>query len=281
MFKKSNNTKIDQHRKKITFTYKPIKFKKEKSSNIWKYIIIFITIAGIIGVSYTVFFSGIFNIQKIIIETEKKSVLNKDDVEVSVSNLLNKNLLFVSEDEISKTIKELYPIISDIIIKKYYPNIIRISLYDYQKVAVVIINEKGNFIINEQGTIIDTDISKGKDLLKIYIDSDIDPVMYKQIIKPSDLIFIFKNLKPINNLLGLTIKHVYYNNNSKELNFRLNNNWVLKFEINQNIEKALQELLLALEKTDKTNISEIDLRIPSKIFIKRKTEIPTKNTDTK
>jgi cell division septal protein FtsQ len=233
-----------------------------------KWVVSILVISLLVGGIYIAFFSGIFNVKKISVALSNNSSINKDDVEVNLTKFLNKNMLWVSGEEIQNFLRGIYPVIKEVQVIKSFPATIEVQAEEYQKVAIVIM-DRGKFIINEKGIVVGTDITEGKDLLKINFITDTQPAMYQTLIKYDQLYFIFKQLKPIYRAFNQTIRYVNLDDNAKDVRYQLDNGWILRFEVGQDVEKDLNNLQSSLSRLNLNDIviKEIDLRISGKIFL--------------
>ena len=137
--------------------------------------------------------SIIFPIKQILIENNVATDLQK--LKYDFNFLINKNLLFLNEGKILKTIKK-YDFISNIQLKKKYPNTLKITIIEKVPVATQTIDRKKFYITkdNEKINFID---------LKIYSNLPIIIGKYKNF-------DIFYNDLETNNFKVNEIKAFYY-----------------------------------------------------------------------
>jgi len=237
-----------------------------------------ITLLTILAI-YGIFFSNYFLIENIKIDNEnfKNETLN-DEIRTKITNVFDQNLLFTNVEELESRILKEFPEIQEVVIKKDYPNTLKIEFEKFP-LTTNVINEsksiKRSFIINSIGYAVKED-TENKSLPFIRIKSE-EPVNTESpVIEAAKLNYILQSIAYFEDKFGMTIKEVEYKKTAREIHLLTEKDFYIWLDIQRPYEKQLKKLKKALVKLDiyNENLQYIDLRIAGesgdKIIYKRK-----------
>lgn len=233
-----------------------------------------------LGTIYVIFFTNLFQVKKIQIFEGEQETTNVQ-VRKLIEPLRGKNILFIDNDAISRTLRNEIENISAISIKKLPPKTIKITYAKFQNVANLInVNTKKNSertkqIINEVGVI----TQKGKsnlDLPNISIQRNGEFELSDQAISQSKLNYILEAIQMFTEKFDIQVFEAAYLLEAREVHLVTNQGFNVWIDMEQDLEKQLNKLKNAIPKIDiyKDPLEYIDLRIESangdKIIFKRK-----------
>lgn len=93
------------------------------------------------------FFDQLFLIKKIqLISDRKSSLANQDE-------LINKNLIFLNEDQAAKEIVQENALIKKAVVDKLWPSTLKVTIYFYEPIAALVVNQ-GFFNLSVDGRIL-------------------------------------------------------------------------------------------------------------------------------
>ncbi len=189
-----------------------------------------------------------FNLQKI--EIENNFILKEKEIKKLLFPIYNKNLLFLSNHEIKKALKQ-NSFIESFEIKKKYPSTLKIEIYEKKPIAIIF---------------------KKKE--KFYLSDKIELVKFKKIEKYEGLPYIFGNEKDFKEL-HLNLKKISFPFNivKKYILFDLNR-WDIETVNNQLVklppDKYLNNLKNFLNIRNKKNFQKykvFDYRLENQLIL--------------
>lgn len=235
---------------------KPYRVKRKRSilrSRFFGLIVLFLAV--IVGISYFLFFSGIFQIGKIIITGEKK--VSKEAIESLVHR---QNIFLIDTPKIKKDILDNFPQIAEVEINRSFPDSLNILVAERLAIAVWCEGERC-FLVDSEGVNFEespVEIS----LLKI---TGAKELLNKE--KISQILEIKDKLK---NSLGITTTQAFIATEER-LNVKTSEGWEIYFNLKGDLNWQITELGLVLEKQifppKRKNLEYIDLRF-SRVFYK-------------
>lgn len=181
--------------------------------------------------------SIIFPIKEILIENNIATDPNK--LKYDFNFLMNKNLLFLNENKILKTINN-YNFISSIQLKKKYPNTIRIIITEKIPVALQIKGKKKFFVTKDDKKIKFINIKIYENLPLIFGNYKNFNIFYNDLKKNN---FNLENIKAfyyfeigrwdivLKNKMTIKLPVNYYTDLLPEINLMLNNSNFLKYKV--------------------------------------------------
>ena len=90
--------------------------------------------------------SSKFNVKKIIIENN--SLLKEKDIKILLTPIYQKNIIFLKNKDIQKALKK-NNFIESFNVKKKYPSTLKIKIFEYEPIAILI-NKKKKFYLNKK-----------------------------------------------------------------------------------------------------------------------------------
>ena len=191
-----------------------------------------------------------FKIQNIEITNNNK--INKTDIINKLNHIYNKNILFISNDDISESLKTVN-YLEKIEVKKKYPDTIVIKIYETKPVGIVFKNNT-KYIIDTVSNLITFNDN--------LVNNNFPNIFGKDAEK--DFINFFEQLKN-NKFPRKQVKNYYYFQIDR-WDVKLTNNQIIKFPSKKRKE-AIQQSVKLLNHEDFENYKVIDLRIHGKIVV--------------
>ena len=256
-------------RKNINIRFGTLKITKVLKKNYIPYFLI-ISLIWVFFILFLIFWP-IFKIKYIEI-IKKDNITNMDISYKAVEDFRWKSILQIDEKDVYSKFIDYQENIKDIDINIDLPNTIKIEVESYKELFNININDK-SYIIVENGTLIPSKSSKNIQYLTIIKEFDKNKFFeYKKIFNQYYLSKITEIIEKLwENLIDIKIKNLTYYEVERELHIETENNIILIFSLDSNIEINEQiEKLVIFNKEDiwlnKNLIVYIDLRIKNKIF---------------
>ena len=179
------------------------------------------------------------------------SINDNKKIENKLNNLQNQNILFINRNSILKILSE-NNLIDSFIIKKYYPNLIKVELKKTNFIALTFINDDKYFIGSNGKLIKHHSISKKK-----------IPIVYGKT-NYKEFINLKKKIDNSTFNYDQIVSIIFFP--SKRFDIKTDNGTIIKFP-EKRILKALN-LVDKIKNSDKLNKNKIiDLRIPGHIIL--------------
>ena len=191
-----------------------------------------------------------FKIQNIEITNNNK--INKTDIINKLNHIYNKNILFISNNDISEPLKTVN-YLEKIEVKKKYPDTIVIKIYETKPVGILFKNNT-KYIIDTVSNLITFNDN--------LVNNNFPNIFGKDAEK--DFINFFEQLKN-NKFPRKQVKNYYYFQIDR-WDVKLTNNQIIKFPSKKRKE-AIQQSIKLLNHEDFENYKVIDLRIHGKIVV--------------
>ena len=191
-----------------------------------------------------------FKIQNIEITNNNK--INKTDIINKLNHIYNKNILFISNNDISEPLKTVN-YLEKIEVKKKYPDTIVIKIYETKPVGILFKNNT-KYIIDTLSNLITFNDN--------LVNNNFPNIFGKDAEK--DFINFFEQLKN-NKFPRKQVKNYYYFQIDR-WDVKLTNNQIIKFPSKKRKE-AIQQFVKLLNHKDFENYKVIDLRIHGKIVV--------------
>ncbi len=190
-----------------------------------------------------------FNIKEIIIENNY--LLKETAITSSLENIYNKNLIMLKDSEIEKILLQ-NSFIDSFSIKKKFPNIIKIKIFEKKPIAVLV-HKKKKFYLSEKNELIE----------------------YKKLKNFSDLPYIFgnqkdfkilnNNLQKINFNYKLIKKFIFYESGRWDLETK--DEKIIKLP-SKNYSKSLKNYLNLRNNKNFNKFKVFDYRIADQLILK-------------
>lgn len=215
-----------------------------------------LVLAAIGGISYFLFFSGIFQIEKVIVTGESK--VSKEAIESLVSP---QNIFLIDISKIRKDILDRFPQIAKAEIHRGFPGTLNISVRERLAVASWCDGENNCFLVDNEGVIFG-EAPAETNLVKI--------AGAREMLGKEKIAKILEIQGKLKDDLGITTTQALIAPEER-LNIETSEGWEIYFKSDGDIDWQLQELGLVLEKqitpAKRKKLEYIDLRF-SRIFYK-------------
>ena len=190
-----------------------------------------------------------FNIVEIIIENN--NIIKDENIKKKLIFLYDKNLIFLNNNDIVITLKEI-DFIESFEIKKLYPNKLKIKIFEKTPIAILQ-NKKKKFYISENIDLINYKlINDYKDLPIVFGDIDNFKIFYK-------------NLKKINFPSKLIKKYYFYE--SKRWDIEIEKKIIIKLSP-KNYINSLENFMNLRTKNTFDKYKVFDYRINNQLILK-------------
>tara|TARA_Y100001958_G_C21245483_1_gene575175 strand:- start:4644 stop:5300 length:657 start_codon:yes stop_codon:yes gene_type:complete len=190
-----------------------------------------------------------FNLDKIIIKNN--SILKKKELEELLVPIYGKNLLLLNNTEIKKILSQ-NSFIDSFDIKKIYPNILKIKIYEKNPIAILI-DKKKKYLLSEQIDLINFETDK--------IFKDLPYVRGNQ----NEFKIFYNNLKEIDFPLDLVKEYTFYDTGRWDIETL--NGKIIKLPSKNYINK-LRNFLDLRTKSNFKKYKIFDYRINNQIILK-------------
>ena len=190
-----------------------------------------------------------FNVKKIIIENN--SLLKEKDIKILLSLIYGKNLIFLKNTDIQKAL-EKNDFIESFNVKKKYPSTLKIKIFEYKPIAILIDKKK-----------------------KFYLNKKINAIKFKNFQTFENLPYVFGNKEEFkifyNNLKKIDFpfyqikKFTFYGSN--RWNLETKNNKIIKLPSKNYIE-SLENFLSISSESDFKKFKVFDYRINNQLILK-------------
>ena len=190
-----------------------------------------------------------FNLKEI--QIKNNFLLKEKDIKELLTPIYNKNLILLNNAEIEKAMKQ-NSFIESFIIKKKYPNTLKIKIFEKKPIAILIYGKK-----------------------KFYLSDKIDLIDFKNLEDFQNLPYVFgkkeefkkfyENLKKIDFPLNSIKNYTYFE--SQRWDLRTKNNKTIKLP-SQNYTKSLQNYLDIQNKDSFKKFIIFDYRIEDQLILK-------------
>ena len=113
-------------------------------------------------------FFSIFFVKRI--EISNNNLVGKDEIKKNLAEIYQKNIFFLRKKNITNKLKKLH-LIDSFEIKKIFPNIIKIKIYEEKPIGIIN-KENTQFIITEKNKLIlmnDVSINKNLPNIKLFL----------------------------------------------------------------------------------------------------------------
>ena len=191
-----------------------------------------------------------FKIQNI--EIVNNYLINKNKITEKLSQIYEKNILFVKRNDIERPLKSI-DFLEKIEVKKKYPNTIIIKVYETKPLAILF-KKNDKFLLDSSSNL----ITFNKNLIAGNFPNVFGEGAQREFIN------FFNQLKN-NNFPMQRVKNLYHFQIGR-WDLQLLNNQIIKFPTNK-IAEAIKQSVELLNRKDFENYNIIDLRIYGKIVV--------------
>ncbi len=190
-----------------------------------------------------------FNVKKIIIENN--SLLKEKDIKMLLSLIYGKNLIYLKNTDIQKAL-EKNDFIESFNVKKKYPSTLKIKIFEYKPIAILI-DRKKKFYMNKEINVIK---------FKNYENYENLPYVFGNV---EEFKIFYKNLEKIDFPFNQIKKFTFYGSN--RWNLETKNNKIIKLPSKNYIE-SLENFLSIYSKSDFKKFKVFDYRINNQLILK-------------
>jgi len=266
--------------------------KKEKkvSNSVFSRIIFrFILLVFMGATAYILFFSSFLEIKRI--SLEGISELKYEDVYMKISEKLSgeylhfipkNNLILISRSKIGKEVSDSFKKISNVEVKKIFPDGIAIKIVE-RKALLVWCSAGPCYIIDENGyaytwTDFESDEIKQNNLLSIIDNSGKPVTVGEKVLDEEYMKFVIALRDELDKETGIKISNEYHVGSriAEEVRVRAEEGWEIFFSTSLPMENSIQTFKTFLEKEmmdkDKSKLEYIDLRAENKVYYKFRDE---------
>lgn len=229
---------------------------------------LFICIAVFIAIAL---FSPYFEIKKIRFVRDNP-LLDIEKLETSLEPFYGRNLLFVSEKDITELLQAEYPEFRSIQMNEKWPSEIELQITVAKPFVNILNEETANFwVVSDDGVVLEPHAQENLPTIHIY--------QYQKPIAPRDKLFekktiqaLFEAQKFIEDDLEIPIEKIDLFLVSREVHLISDTGMALWIDLAQEIFPQVKKLQLADEKIGLylKSFDHIDLRIPEQIFYKER-----------
>ena len=259
------------------FQWEKIYSKRKNKRRAFK-IYLFLVLVGLVGLAYTVFFSGLFDVDDV--ELVGLGVLNQERLQASINVFFEesqgkfipiKNWFFIPKEKLSQFLKKEYPIISEIQIKKEFPSSLILSLEEREPVFIVCSQNQviPCFYIDKEG-IAYQDAPKTEGILISVVETEREFNQGEVLFEP----LLIENLIEFRELLrarlNLPTKRIIAD---EDIVFETYDGWQIRMAADSPFPERFEDLVLLLNseiKEERENLEYIDLTLPNRAYYKLK-----------
>jgi hypothetical protein len=215
---------------------------------------------------YTTIFSNFFQMEKWRIYGDDIVQENsKFDEFIRVDK--GKNLVFIDSGKIEKTIKNQYPEIETIKIKKVFPDTLVMEYKNYDEIANIfnlVGDTQKKFIINEIGLLVEQDY-ENPNLPYIKVKTEKALELNEYALPKETLEYILTAVYDYEEIFGMKIIDAEYWKREKEIHLKTEKDFTIWLDTNLTLQQQFSKLKDSIPKLNiyTENIEYIDLRISS------------------
>jgi hypothetical protein len=230
----------------------------------------FLFLVFLCGIIYLVFVSEFFLVQSIKTDGEINDggVLSSNIVQ-SLSDVREKNLLFLNTNNLQKRLSEMFPDLEKIVVYKSFPKTIKVGFSRFPDTANIIYESasvRSSFVINTIGMVVKSDSEK-PNLPFIRLQRD-EPVNVEEIlIEKSKLDYILESKKFFEDKFGMSVKEVVYKPHAREVHLLTERDFLIWLDIQKDFESQFKKLKKAASNLNiyTEDLEYIDLRIAGSV----------------
>lgn len=246
---------------------------KNAGKTIKKLFILLIMASILSWAGYIILFSDYLIINNI------KFILDDSDLEEAelnpyVTDMLGQSIISINPNKYKNEILQSFPQIEKVYLQKIFPKTIEILVKTYP-IKANIIHKFGSlekkYLINQGGWLVSQDI-ENPNLPYIIIHSDNEFKLKQKLIPDDKLNKILNSFQNFQDFFNIRIFDITYLMKEREIHLRTEKGFDIWLDIQQDITQQIKKLKKAIPNLNiaNENLEYIDLRIPSKIFYKRR-----------
>jgi cell division septal protein FtsQ len=252
------------------------KRKIRRQSKIWVVLRIVLIFAGIIGLLYLLFFTRIFDIQKIDVQGASDTLDEQAAITEYLQDYLGKNLILFNSFSHENTLLDGYPYLKKLKINKIPLHTIRAEIVTYDHIANIQMDfEDGSkqfYIVNELGYIASVGVTN-ETLPTIVMDvtgtdiplpeSEDSPKVNEELISKETLESLLEAKTDFEGKFNMQIMEIHYLKRSRELHLFTERYFYVWIDLTQSVDLQLAKLKKSMSQINiyDDSLDYIDLRI--------------------
>ena len=185
------------------------------------------------------------------IEIENNLLLKDNDIKNLLITFYNKNLVFLNNNEVKKALMQ-NSLIESFIIKKKYPNTLKIKIFEKKPIAILF-DKKNKFYLSEKIDLIEFRNLPNYHTLPYVLGNK------------DDFKIFYNNLKKINFPLNVVKKYTLYETDRWDIETK--NDQIIKLP-SKNYLKSLKNFLILKSKNDFEKYKLFDYRINKQLILR-------------
>ena len=243
---------------------------------VWASVLLLITLLIVVPIWFVwfVFFTSTFTVQSITITDAREHTI--EQVRELASNLIGRNMFFLSTDALTSTITSSLSQVRDAYIVRSLPGTLKIIVQEKDPTLLLLSNKKYYFVDNNGVAYEEARLEILPDVV-LPVVKNTDPeaklTLGTAVVETSFVDFL---LLAEEQLPEVTQAHIVETRipslSAREVHFLLDNNWEIKLDATRSLTTQLNVLRVLLSTTissdDKGLIEYIDLRIPGRVYYK-------------
>jgi hypothetical protein len=219
-----------------------------------------------IFILYTTIFSNFFQLERWRIYGDD-IVQENSKFEEFLRVYKGKNLVFIDSGKIERNIKDQYPEIEMLKVKKVFPDTLVMEYENYPEIANVfnIVGEtQKKFIVNEIGLLVQQDY-ENPNLPYIKVKTDKALGLHEYALPKETLEYILDSVYDFEEIFGMKIIDATYLKREKEIHLKTEKNFSIWLDTGLGLQEQYSKLKEAIPKLNiyTENLEYIDLRISS------------------
>lgn len=239
---------------------------------------VIIGLALLIGLIYLVGFSRVFEVKSWEIVEDGEKITNDEELNNLMKKQKYKNLVFLDENQLGAQVKALHPEVKKVMIKKIFPQKIKVEMEKYPIAANIINIVQGiqkKFVADTQGFLADEN-TENPELPYVKIFTNDVFMVHTVAVEPSKLDYILKAVNLYQEKFSMKILNAEYYVRERELHLETEKNFTVWIDMEKDLNAQIDKLKKVLPKLDiySTPLEYIDLRISGtdneKIIFKRR-----------
>lgn len=239
-------------------------------------LIVALAVAG--GLAYLVGFSGFFDIKSWEIIEDGNKITNDEPLNDLMKKQKYKNLVFLDDKQVTAQIKALHPEVKKVVVKKIFPQKIKVEIEKYPIVANIVNVVQGiqkKFLVDTKGFLADENTENPElPFIKIFTN---EVFTVRTIgIEEAKLTYIMNAITLFQEKFAMKVINAEYHVREREVHLQTEKNFMVWIDMEKDLAEQMEKLKKALPKLNiyNTPLEYIDLRIAGtdnqKVIFKRR-----------
>ncbi len=230
-----------------------------------KTLILMVVLAVTGGLIYLLGFSHIFDVKSWEIDEDGTKITNDENLNNLMKKEKNKNLVFLNEMQIIKDVKTIHPEVKKVVVKKIFPQKIKVEIEKYPIIANIVNVVQGiqkKFLMDSNGFLAEENI-ENPDLPYIKIFTNDVFNIHTTAIEQARLQYVLDAISLFQQKFMMKIINAEYHVREREVHLQTEKNFMVLIDMEKNLTQQLDKLKRALPKLNiyNTPLQYIDLRI--------------------